>query len=188
LPNNLEPVLKMEFEKDKRLIAIRTKYGIKDLDLKLEKVLGVSKIEPDKTEGKKKPKEIHIFDQIDPTNPQQDIDIDIDKIDTELKTLTEKYFNGEINEDEARLKVHLEHVKGIESNYEKRIQDDMNPANFHLALRLKENLREYINYAKSEEFAKASTSYAKTDDNMRVDFGVVISRPPIFLTYHYCLY
>jgi hypothetical protein len=112
---------------------------------------------------------------------QTDNDIDIDKIDNEARRMTDMYFNNEINEPETRLKLHYEACDKMEQQLPKTVEEGTNPRNYFVMDRFKNNILEYINFARSEQFAKESTQYAKTLDNMRVDFGVVISRAPIFL-------
>jgi hypothetical protein len=131
--------------------------------MKLDKVLGV----PKQAEAKK-------------SKQVEEDDIDIDKIDLEAREMTEMYFNNEINEDETRLKLHRAVCDKMEKELDSTVQEGTNVRNFYLADRFKQGAIAYINYVRGDKFAQESTKYAVTQDNMRVDFGVVISRPPIF--------
>jgi hypothetical protein len=142
----------------------------------LDRVLEIPK-QLDKKDQQKKPKPAN------ESGKPEEKEINVDEIDEGLKTMTEMYFNGQINEDEVRLKLHRERVDDIEAKLDERIKEGTDVRNFYVMDRFKDNVQEYINFSRSEQFAKESTSYAKTQDNMRVDFGIVISRPPIFLTY-----
>ena len=97
--------------------------------------------------------------------------------------MTDLYFQKKLNEDDIRIKLNLQTVDKIEKNLESACLEAENVSNFHIVDRFKNDMLEYIKFARSDKFREESLSYAKTDDNMRVDFGLVISRPPIFLRY-----
>ncbi len=110
-------------------------------------------------------------------------DVDLDKVDQEVNDITEKYFEKKLDEDDLRIKLNNQVIDSIEKNLDAACQEADNVQSFHIVDRFKKDVTEYINFVRSDKFREESLSYAKTSDNMRVDFGLVISRPPIFLRY-----
>jgi hypothetical protein len=108
-------------------------------------------------------------------------EIDLEAIDEEVKEVTNLYFEKKLNEDELRIKLHKQVVDRMESNLDNACKEADNVQSYHIVDRFKNDMLEYIKFTRSDKFREESLSYAKTQDNMRVDFGLVISRPPIFL-------
>jgi hypothetical protein len=108
-------------------------------------------------------------------------EIDLEAIDEEVKEVTNLYFDKKLNEDEIRIKLHRQVIDRMESNLESACKEADNVQSYHIVDRFKNDMLEYIKFARSDKFREESLSYAKTQDNMRVDFGLVISRAPIFL-------
>jgi hypothetical protein len=104
-------------------------------------------------------------------------------MDEDVKELTELYFQKKLNEDEIRIKLNLQTIDKIENTLEEACKEADSVQNFHIVDRFRSDMIEYINFVRSDKFKEESVTYAKTQDNMRIDFGLVISRPPIFLRY-----
>jgi len=98
-------------------------------------------------------------------------------------TYMDNYFNGFWNEDKLRYDTHIGLLKDFENMYEGDIDEMADINELHLAENSKKNIKEYIRNVRTDEFRKFSTSYAKSLDNFRIDVGLMISRPPIFLGY-----
>lgn len=96
-------------------------------------------------------------------------------------TYTENYFNGFWNEDKLRYETHINLVREFERFYEGDIDEMVEINEIHIAENSKKSMKEYIQHVRTDEFKEFSTSYAKTLDNYRVDIGLKIERPPIFL-------
>ncbi len=94
----------------------------------------------------------------------------------------EMYLNGVISEDKMRLDPHVTAMKSYLPVFEQEIEDMRTINNEMWISKLKQDTYSYVRTVLSPEFAKESTSYVKTEDNMRVDVGLVITRDPIFLT------
>lgn len=99
-----------------------------------------------------------------------------------VQNFSELYLNGVINEDKMRLEPHVNSMKDYLTHFEKDIEDTRTINNEMWVTKLKQDTFNYIKTVLNPEFQKQSVSYAKTNDNMRIDIGLVISRPPIFLT------
>jgi hypothetical protein len=110
-------------------------------------------------------------------------DIDLEAVDQEVNEITEQYFQKKLNEEELRIKLGRQVIDNIEKNLDMACKEADNVQNFHIVDRFRKDMIEYINFTRSDKFKEESVSYAKTGDNMRVDYGLVISRAPIFLRY-----
>lgn len=108
-------------------------------------------------------------------------EVDLEAIDEEVKEVTDLYFQKKLNEDEIRINLHREVINKMEINLDAACKEADNVHSYHIVDRFRNDMIEYINFARSDKFREQSLSYAKTEDNMRIDFGLVISRPPIFL-------
>ncbi len=104
-----------------------------------------------------------------------------------VKTFAELYFFGVYDEDMMRYLPHAESMKEYLSKFEQDANDASNIVNEMWVSKLKSDTFNYIKLVMSEDFKKASTSYAKTQDNFRIDVGLIITRDPIFLEYDFLI-
>jgi hypothetical protein len=105
------------------------------------------------------------------------------KPDEFVQNFAQLYLNGIINEDRMRLDPHVNTMKNWSTKFEQQANDTLTINNEMWVTKLREDSLNYIKTVLSPEFKNLSLSYAKTEDNMRVDIGLAISRDPIFLTY-----
>lgn len=94
---------------------------------------------------------------------------------------SEMFLAGIVNEDKMRLEPHAYAMKEYLPVFDEQLEETRTINNEMWVTKLKEDTLNYIKTVLDPEWQKLSTSYAKTDDNMRVDVGLVISRDPIFL-------
>ena len=95
-------------------------------------------------------------------------------------SICESYFMKVMDEDKLRYEIHLGLAGDFEKIYDEDIDDMVDYNEIHIGNRTKKHFEDYFKIIKTDEFREYSTSYAKTEDNYRVDLGLVISRKPIF--------
>jgi hypothetical protein len=95
----------------------------------------------------------------------------------------ENYFSGFWSEDKFRYDTHMGIINDFERIYEGDIDEMVEVNEIHIGENTKTSIREYLRNVRTDEFKEYSLSYAKSIDNYRIDIGLVISRPPIFLGY-----
>jgi hypothetical protein len=98
-----------------------------------------------------------------------------------LKSFSDLYFAGIIDEDNMRSYPHYASMKEYLKTFQQELDQTRTVTNEMWVTKLKDDTFNYIKLVLSPEFQKESLSYAKTTDNMRVDLGLVISRDPIFV-------
>ena len=98
-----------------------------------------------------------------------------------LKSFSDLYFAGIIDEDNMRSYPHYSSMKEYLKTFQQELDQTRTVTNEMWVTKLKDDTFNYIKLVLSPEFQKESLSYAKTTDNMRVDLGLVISRDPIFV-------
>jgi hypothetical protein len=96
-------------------------------------------------------------------------------------TIADSYFMKSWNEDKVRYNIHMNLINEFEQTFEDDIDDLIEFNDVHVGENSKKAIREYIKMVRTDHFREYSTSYARTEDNYRVDIGLVISRKPIFL-------
>lgn len=95
-----------------------------------------------------------------------------------------QYYDNKLNEDKLRIGMGLKVVTVMENKMEKRLKALSDLRNEHLIKTFKFQTELFIDTVRSPNLHEHALNYAKTQDNMRVDLGLVISRPPIFLGVH----
>jgi hypothetical protein len=94
---------------------------------------------------------------------------------------TDLYLNGIMNEDGMRVKPHVHAMEEYLEEFEIEIDELHTVTNEMWVDKLKRDTLEYIKTVLDPKYQHWSTSYAKSEDNMRVDLGLCISRDPIFV-------
>lgn len=133
------------------MTILETKYGIKDIDKKYNHLV------------------------------QSYIDNILSEEEKESLSAVDAYFTKRTSEEEIKLAIMEEVAEYMEENLEKSIEQVEEIRNVQLTQRFRRNVLSFIDIIKSDKFKEAVCSYAKTTDNMRVDVGLIMSRPPIFL-------
>lgn len=98
-------------------------------------------------------------------------------------SFNKSYYMNALDEDKLRYNIHMNLVDQFEKIYEEDIDDMVDINEVHIGERSKQFIKEYIKIVRTDDFKEYSLSYAKTEDNYRVDVGLVLSRKPIFLGY-----
>jgi hypothetical protein len=98
-----------------------------------------------------------------------------------IQNFSDMYFNGLLNEERLRLYPHVSAMKEYLDTFEKELDETGTITNEMWVTKLKDDTYNYIKTVLDPEFQKESMSYAKTQDNMRVDIGLMVSRAPIFV-------
>ncbi len=106
------------------------------------------------------------------------LNLDVSNI---VKTFSELYFMGIYDEDMMRYLPHKDAMLDYLNKFEQDVNESSNIVNEMWVSKLKSDTFHYIKLVISDDFKKASTSYAKTEDGFRVDVGLIITRDPIFL-------
>ncbi len=96
-------------------------------------------------------------------------------------SIMESYFLKAWNEDQLRYGIHRSLVDEFETIYEDDIDQMIDVNEIHIGERAKKHIKDYIKIVKTDHFREYSTTYARSQDNYRIDVGLVISRKPIFL-------
>ena len=104
-----------------------------------------------------------------------------DELMNENTLYYEKYFKGETDPLDEKFQSHLRYVDDLNNTGFKEIDKKTTFLNYHEAMMIKDVAESYKNISQSANFYKLSDTYAITQDVMRIDCGLIISRPPIFL-------
>lgn len=97
------------------------------------------------------------------------------------KLRSENYFAGKTDVIEEKFQAHLRFTDAMIERGFTDIQKNLDYRNYHEIEAIKKEAEQYKKISQSAEFYKLTNSYATTDDIMRIDCGLIISRPPIFL-------
>lgn len=187
---NVEEMNTLFQEKFRELMAEGVELLKETIKEKAKTNPDILKVDPEWMEKLKSPdgieeylyeKQVDFSDENFLTHPELNQLILNSKPEEYYMNFADLYFKGLINEDEMRLDPHVSSMKSYSVRYMEDIESTGTINNDMWQMRLKKDTESYIDTVLSKEFQEYSLSYARTLDNYRIDVGLVISRPPIFL-------
>lgn len=97
------------------------------------------------------------------------------------KLFYEKYFAGNVDETEIKFQGHLKNLDSLIDEGFHEVEKNMTYKSYHEVEGVRKVTEEYKLTSQDENFYKLTGSYAFTEDMYKIDAGLIISRPPIFI-------
>jgi hypothetical protein len=91
------------------------------------------------------------------------------------------YWHGLLDEDTMRLDPMINMAKNWLNNKTAGVEESENYMNIHWYEKYLQDTENFCNTILTDKYREYSLSYSKTEDNLRIDLGLIISRPSIFL-------
>ena len=124
---------------------------------------------------------------LDPPNKHPELNmlfLNTDFLSKNKMSFSSQYYDNKVDEDKIRSTFGIKTALKLESKIDLYSEEMSDLTNQHLVKEFKDETQLLVQTLKSPHFQEHATSYAKTADNMRIDIGLIISRPPIFLGVH----